>query len=137
MDLHVAGTLSNQQTNKPFSIHGREAYLRDFIKKNNKKKQHIIVGLHSYVIFFLKQNISLYLDIYRPISVKLDMTIETYILISVWIFLTFIRGHSCMRNHNFGAHFFRNLGINLIEMQYAATTCCFDEAHAKSWTNLF
>ena len=67
-------------------------------------------------------------NVYRPISFKLDMMIETtrlYILISVWMILTFIQGHSCMR------HFLRNLIIYLDENQSVATTCWFAEAHDK------
>ena len=65
----------------PFSIQGREPYLCHFV--NSKKK------------------ISLYSDIYKPASFKLGMMIEITklsVLISVWITLTIIQGHSCMRN---------------------------------------
>ena len=64
-----------------FNIQGREPYSCDFIKK--------------------KVNIGLYSDICRSISFKLGVIIETtkfYITLSVWMTLTFIRGHSCMRN---------------------------------------
>ena len=53
---------------------------------------------------FLSLDIDLYSDIYRLVSFKLSMTIETtqlYIFISVWMTFTFIQGHSCMRNQNF------------------------------------
>ena len=46
-------------------------------------------------------NTGLYSDNYRPISFKLGAMIVTpklYILISVWVTLTFSQGHSCMRN---------------------------------------
>ena len=46
-------------------------------------------------------DIGLYSDIYRPISFKLGMMIEItkiYICVSVWMTLTFIQGHSCMKN---------------------------------------
>ena len=39
--------------------------------------------------------------VFRLVSLKLGVTIDTfklYILISVWITLAFIQGHSCMRN---------------------------------------
>ena len=47
--------------------------------------------------------VCLYWDIYRSISFTLGLMIETikfYILISVWMTLTFIHGHSCIRNNN-------------------------------------
>ena len=67
---------------------------------------------------------------YRAISVKLGVMIETtelYILMSVWMTLTFIQGHSCMRNQNFGVHFLRNFAVNffLCAIQCVATTCRF------------
>ena len=72
----------------------------------------------------------LYSDIYRPISFKLGFTIKTmkfYILVT----LTFIQGHSCIRNQNLSIHFLANLCINLHRIQCVATTCLFVEAHAK------
>ena len=67
---------------------------------DKKKKQHTHIHTCLYI--------GLYSDIYRPISFKLVMIIETsnlYILIS-WMTLTFLQGHSCIRNKNFGVHFF-------------------------------
>ena len=61
----------------PFSIQGRERYLCDLKKKQNKQNF----------------NICLYSDIYRPISFKLSMMIEItklYIFIFTWMTLTFI-----------------------------------------------
>ena len=49
---------------------------------------------------FFNINIRLYSHIYRAISFKLDIMVETtelYILISVWITLTGIQGHSCIK----------------------------------------
>ena len=46
-------------------------------------------------------SISLYSDIYRPISFKPGLVIETtelYILVLVWMTMTFIHVHSCIRN---------------------------------------
>ena len=66
---------------RPFNIQGRKSYLYDFSTK--------------------KFNIGLYLDIWRPLSFKCGITIgttELYIFISVWMTLTIIQGHSCMRN---------------------------------------
>ena len=81
--------------------------------------------------FCLKKiNIGLYSDIYRPISVKLGIVIETtklHIVISVWMTLIFIQGYSCMRNKKLLCLFDFN------EIQYVATTCCFVEAR----TNFF
>ena len=59
-----------------------------------------------YVISSKKQkqktwSFDLYSDIYRLISFKFSMAIETtklYILILVWMTLTFSQGHSCRRN---------------------------------------
>ena len=73
----------------------------------------------TYVILLGKKttfNIDLYSDIYRLISFKLGMVIETtkfYILKSVWMTLTLIQGHSCMRNQNCDGHFLANLGMDL------------------------
>ena len=44
-------------------------------------------------------NVGLYADIYRPISFNLSMMIEIpklYILVQVWMTLTFVQGHSCI-----------------------------------------
>ena len=76
----------------PYNILAREPYLYNFINKNI--------------------NIVLYSNIYRPISLKLGMMIETtklYILISVWMALTFVQGHNCMRNQNLGCLFSHSL----------------------------
>ena len=66
----------------PFNVQGRKPYL--------------------YMISFEKNiNVRLFSDIYRLISFKLCMMIETteqYILISVLVALTFIQGHRCLRN---------------------------------------
>ena len=70
-----------------FDIKGRDLYLCDFIKK--KKKNRVNTGLYS--------------DIYRPISFKLGVMIETTkfcSLISVWVTLIFIQNNSLMRNQN-------------------------------------
>ena len=45
------------------------------------------------------------------------------ILILVYMILTFIQGHSCMRD--FGVPFLANLNSNLDEIQYWATVCWF------------
>ena len=66
----------------PFVVHGREPYLYYFVWKQNL-------------------NVGLFSDIWRPIYFKLGMMIRTtklYMLIPVWITLTFIQGHSCIRN---------------------------------------
>ena len=66
----------------------------------------------------------------RPVSFILGM-IKLYILISGWITLTFIHGHSFIRNENFGIHFLANLSIDLDKIHYVATTCWFVEAQTK------
>ena len=83
-----------------------------------------------------QNNFNLYLhsDIYRSICFKLCMMVETtklYILISVWMTLTVIRGHCCIGNQKLRCPFSRKLKIDLDEIQSVATTCWFVEAHAK------
>ena len=63
----------------------------------------------------------LYWDIYRPISFKLGVMIGTaklYILVSVWMALTFIQCHSCMRNQKLRCPFSRKFkprfGLNSV-----------------------
>ena len=63
-----------------FNIQGSEPYSYDFIKKKN------------FFIDFL----------------KLTLMIETtklYIPISTWMTLTFVQGHSCIRNQKLGCQF--------------------------------
>ena len=52
-----------------------------------------------------------------------------YILISVWMTLTFILGHNCVRK-KIGVHFLASLSIDLNESQSVATICWFVEAYA-------
>ena len=49
--------------------------------------------------------------------------IKLYLLISVWMTLTFIQGHSCMKIENFSDHFLRNFTVDLDKIQYVATIC--------------
>ena len=61
-------------------------------------------------------------------------TNELYILIQIWITLTFVQfqGLSCVRNiqiKNLVSIFL--LSVNLDEIQYVAATCWFVEDHAK------
>ena len=89
----------------------------------------------TWRVISLKKNLSAGLrsDICRPVSFKLGIMVEKailYILISVWISLTFIQGNSCNTNQNY-LYFFRKFAVSLDEIQYVATTCCFVEAHAK------
>ena len=59
-------------------------------------------------------NVSLYSHMYWLIFFKLGVMIETtklYSLKSVWMTLTFIQGHSCIRIKNFCVHFLRNFTI--------------------------
>ena len=55
---------------RSFQIQGREPYLYDFVNKNNKTTT--TTTKHTQ-----KQNVGLYSNIYRAISFKLDMVIET------------------------------------------------------------
>ena len=56
----------------------------------------------TWVIFVETDfQVGLYSDFYSLVSFKLYMMIETtklYILMSVWMPLTFIQGYNCMRN---------------------------------------
>ena len=58
------------------------------------------------MISFLKNvNIGLYSDFDRLICFKLGLMIETtklYIFILIWMTLTFIQGHSCMKKNLWG-----------------------------------
>ena len=77
-------------------------------------------------------NVGLYSDIYRSIAFKLGMMRETamlYVLISVWMTLTFVQGHSSSKK--FEVHVLANLSIYLDKFQYAAITCSFVKAHGK------
>ena len=53
-------------------------------------------------------------------------TTELYILILVWMTLTFIQGHIC-----FDVHFRANLGIYSDQIEHVAMTCWFVEDHAR------
>ena len=57
-------------------------------------------------------------------------TTKLCFLISVWMTLAFIEGHSCARNQKL-LLFFLNFADNSDEIQYVAITCWFVEAHAK------
>ena len=66
--------------------------------------QRIFIGENPFYVILLRKQINIdeYSNIYRPISFKLGMMIETtkvYILIPVWMTFKFILGHSCMINH--------------------------------------
>ena len=54
-----------------------------------------------------------------------------YILIPDWMTLTFIQGHSCMRNENFCAHFFLVFVLVWDAIQHVATTCWLGGDYAK------
>ena len=78
-------------------------------------------------------NIGLYSNIYRLMSFKLGMIIKTselYIFVSVWMTLTFIQGHGCVRK-KVCVHFLSKLDTDLNEFQDVATTCWFVGAHAE------
>ena len=83
----------------------------------------------TYVISFkTKFNFGLYSNIFRPISFKLDVMIgptKFYILISVWMTLTFIRGHSCVRNQKLWCPFSQKFCSQIWLIQFLATICWF------------
>ena len=56
---------------------------------------------------------------------------KLYILMSVWMTLTFIQGHICMRNQNLWCPFSGRFSIDLDEIQCVPTTCLYVEAHAN------
>ena len=83
-----------------------------------------------------KIDVGLYSDIHQQISFALCGMIrrtKLYILIIIWITLTFTEGQNCMRKKTCSAsvHFLRNFEVDSDEIWYAATTCWFVEAHAK------
>ena len=55
---------------------------------------------------------------------------KLYILVSVWMTLTSIQGHSCTGNQNF-VHFLVNFVVDLDEIQCVTTTWLLVAAHAK------
>ena len=74
-----------------------------------------------YTISLEKFNIGLNSDITNILSVKLGMMIETsklYILISVWMILMFIQGHSCIWNRKLQCPFYHKskyrFGLNSV-----------------------
>ena len=59
-------------------------------------------------------------------------TTKLYIFISVWMTLTFIQSHSCIRNQNFSVHFLANISVDLNEIQSIDTTIWFVETQFRS-----
>ena len=91
--------------------------------------------------FLFKKNfdIGLHSDIYRPISFKLGMMIETtklYILISVYMTLTLIKGHICVGNQKLCCPFLADVVSIWMKFSMFATTCWFVQAHAKFILNV-
>ena len=90
IELKVVGVMNLTLISScPFTFQKREPCWCEFLKKNKTKTT------------TTKTNVGLYSDIYRAISFKLFMRIgntKLCILISVWMTLIFIQGHSCMRN---------------------------------------
>ena len=102
----------------------------------------VFKGENSTPVILLKKNfnIGLYSDIYRPVSCKLCVMIETtkpYTHISVWLTVTFIQGHSCMRNQKVQCPFSRKFNFCLDEVQYVATACWCVQAHAKCFLHMW
>ena len=86
----------------PLSNQGREPNFCDFVSKNF--------------------NVGFYSDISRPISFRFGMMIERtklYIMVSLWMTLTFIQGHSCIRNKKFGCPFSHQFGY-----QFGLNSAC-------------
>ena len=82
MSLSLVGLVSLKLIlSRPISVQGSEPYSCDFVNNNNNKCWHA--------------------DIYWLISFKFSMMIgntKLYILVTVWMALNFIQGHSFMRN---------------------------------------
>ena len=94
-----------------------------------------IQGRESYLYTNKQLNIDLYLDMYKRIFLQIGLVIEInilYIMISVWMSLTFIHGHSSMRIQRLLCLFSRRkIAVELDEIQYAATTFWFVGAHVN------
>ena len=58
-------------------------------------------------------------------------TIKLYILISVWVTLTFIQVTVVLEIKTIGFHFLMNFFADLDEIHHVATTCWSVDAHAK------
>ena len=58
-------------------------------------------------------------------------TTKLYVLISVWMTLTFTHCHSLARNHSFWVHFLGSFADDLDEIQYAPQPVGFVEAYAR------
>ena len=101
-------------------------YLCGYAKKNKQtNKQNFYVGLYS--------------DVYRPISFKLGLIIETtklYILVSALMSLTSTQVTVVLEMKDFGINFLANSSIDLNEIQYGATACLFVKAHASCTFNI-
>ena len=85
-------------------------------------------------LFIFRKALALYSHIYLLISFKLDIIIETakvYILIPVWITLTFKQSRGYVTNHKLTLPFPSNFSIDFDEIQCVASTCKLIEAHAK------
>ena len=114
-------------------IQGRKPYLHDFVKKNpynlqrNKQTNKTTNNNNNKKTQPKKTiNFGLYLDIYRSISYKLAVMIETTKLYSLNA-LTFTQGHDCMRNRKCSLPIFSKILLSI----YLAITWFFVEAHAK------
>ena len=92
----------------------------------------VFEGENTTYMILLKKKIGLYSEIYGRISFERDRMVKTtmlYILISVWMTMTFIQGHSCVKSQTCQCPFSGKFEYD--ELQYIATTCCFVEAHAR------
>ena len=108
----------------PLWLVGLNTVIRSLSQLNNMRENPMVVNLWGEKSFTIK-------DLWTNFFFKLGMMIKTswfYIFIPVWIALTFIQVHKCMRKqtclHSFIPFFFFLL--------YAVVTCHFVEAPAKS-----
>ena len=81
---------------------------------------------HAYLILLKRFSVGLYSYIYRlSFLFKFSMmmgTTKLYILISVWMTLTFIQGHSCTRNQKLWYPFSQKFCSGFGEIQSVITT---------------
>ena len=63
-----------------------------------------------------------FVDCFLSIGVMIG-TAKLNILITVWMTMTFIHGHSCMRNQKLLCPFLGKFAVGMDDIQYVVTTC--------------
>ena len=93
-----------------FNAEGRKQYSSDILSRTKQKKPKQKQTSKD------TSNLSLHWGIYRPISFKLYLMIETtehYHFIPVWMTLTLIHGHSCMTKSKNSALIFSQISQSI------------------------